>query len=442
MSEKKSKKIKNKKMTNKAKVQKKPTRKSSSKTLKKKDQLSRDKQLTLLSSMVKQCTEGMALIDLEGDIQFTNNTFAEMHGYSPDELIGKHLTDFFNTNQLDFIEKINDQIQRTGVFIGEIWHKHRNGTAFPTHMHNSLLRDESGAPIGLISIIHDITMQKQAEEALRESETRYRQLINNAGNPIILFDLQNRVVLVNNVCAKNFGHRPKEMIGKSIQELLPDFAKEISKRNKKVVSSGIGFEVEDFIQLPAGTRWYTTNLQPAIDADGNIYGVMVISNDITESKISEDKLRKISEELKKERNALQEKNVTLKQVFSHIEDDRRESIIKIQKEMKKTVLPQIKKLSKKLGKSYKSDLASLETIIKAILAQDQDSFKANYGTLTARESEISELIKQSLSSKEISERLNISLPTVFKHREQIRKKLEITNKNIGLATFLRSHKNT
>ncbi len=418
----------------------KPAKPPLSKSPNKRYQLDAKRQLTLLSSMVKQSIEGMALVDLKGNIQFINHAFAEMHGYSPDELIGKHLTIFHNKDQLASVKKANEEIQKNGEFIGEIWHKHRDGSVFPTFMHNSILRDESDTPIGMIGSIRDITLQKQAEDALRESEARYRQLINNAGDPIILFDLKNRILLVNNNCAKNFGMKPKDMIGKSIHEFLPDIANEICKRNKKVVSSGIGFEVEDFVQLSTTKRWFKTNLQPAKDADGNIYGVLVISNDITELKISEEMLRKTSEELKIKHNALQEKNVTLKQVFSYIEDDRLDSLYKIREEMKKAVLPQIKTLKKKLGKSYAGEFDSLETALKVVLAQDLDSFRANYGTLTARESEISELIKKSFSSKEISDKLNISLPTVFKHREQIRKKLEITNKNIGLATFLRSHK--
>ena len=151
-------------------------------------------------------------------------------------------------------------------------------------------------------------------------------------------------------------------------------------------------------------------------------------------------LRKTSEELKIEHVALQNKNVTLKQVLDHIEENRLDSLFKIQKEIKKAILPQINNLKNKLEKSYEADIETLEISLKAVLAQDQDSFRVNYSTLTAREYEISELIKKGLSSKEISTKLNISIPTVFKHREKIRKKLEITNKNIDLAIFLRSHR--
>ena len=397
-------------------------------------------QLKLLSSMVKQSTEGMALTDLNGNIQFINNAFAEMHGYTPDELIGKNLTIFHNKNQIASVREAAKTVQRTGVFIGEIWHKHRDGSIFPTIMHNSILRDESGNSIGMIGTLRDITLQKQAEDALRNSEESYRLLINSADSPIILFDLDGRVILVNDTSANYFGVQTKAIIGKSMQELFPDIADELIKRNRKVIETGVGFEVEDHIQLPTAKRWFASNLQPARDANGNIYGVLIISHDITERKIAEEMLKKTTEELEAERNALQEKNVTLKQVLSHIEDDRRDSLFKIQKEIGKAVLPLLKRLKKKMGSKQSREIETLEMALKAVLAKDMDSFQANFGTLTARESEICELIKSGLSSKEISVKLNLSLLTVFKHREQIRKKLEITNKNIGLATYLRSHK--
>jgi len=380
------------------------------------DQLSKE-QLTLLSSMVKQSAEGMALVDFDGNIQFINKAFAEIHGYKPKELIGKNLAIFHNKEQMDSVREANRIIQKTGEFKGEIWHKHRDKSVFPTYMHNCLLRDEDGNPIGMIGSLRDITLQKQAEDALRESELRYRQLINSAATPIVLFDRKNRFILVNNGSAENFGLKAEEIVGKSIRDLLPDIADEVIRRNKKVIRTGVGFEVEDFVKMPTSTRWFKSNLQPAIDSSGNIYGVLIISNDITELKKGEEELKKTSDKLKTEHNTLQEKNVTLKQVLSHIEDDRRDSLIKIQKEMKKAVLPLIRRLKNKVGKKYQSEIDTLETSINAVIAQDQDSFKANYGTLTAREHEIAEMIKNSLSSKEISSKLNISLPTVFKHRE-------------------------
>jgi len=178
-----------------------------------------EEQLRLLSSMVKQSTEGMALVDLDGNIQFLNQAFAEMHGYRPDELIGKNLAVFHTEEQMASVDAANNTIKETGKFVGEICHKHRDGTVFPTFMHNSLIRDESGRPVGIVGTLRDITLQKKADNALRESEEKFRQIINSAGNLIMVFDLDNRFLLVNNTCAEYFRVKANEIIGKSLHEL-------------------------------------------------------------------------------------------------------------------------------------------------------------------------------------------------------------------------------
>jgi DNA-binding CsgD family transcriptional regulator len=73
------------------------------------------------------------------------------------------------------------------------------------------------------------------------------------------------------------------------------------------------------------------------------------------------------------------------------------------------------------------------------LTRDVDVMKSRFARLTPREQEICDMIRDGLSSKEISEVLNLSILTVHKHREQIRDKLGLTNQNINLSTFLRSH---
>ncbi|RLC86856.1 MAG: hypothetical protein DRJ03_07605 [Chloroflexi bacterium] len=129
-----------------------------------------EERLRLLSSATEQSTEGIAVVDLEGNILFTNRAFAAMHGYAPGKLIGKHLSIFHTPEQMPSVEKANRQIRETGEFSGEIWHVRRDGTIFPTLMHNSLLRDEAGNQIGMIGTIRDITERKRAEQALRTRE--------------------------------------------------------------------------------------------------------------------------------------------------------------------------------------------------------------------------------------------------------------------------------
>jgi PAS domain S-box-containing protein len=126
-----------------------------------------EEELRLLSSAVEQSSEGIAVSDMEGNLLFVNDAFATMHGYTPEELVGKPLSIFHTPEQIPAVEAARRQVRETGEFSGEIWHVQRNGTVFPTLMHNSLLRDEASNPIGMIGTLRDITERKQTEERVQ-----------------------------------------------------------------------------------------------------------------------------------------------------------------------------------------------------------------------------------------------------------------------------------
>jgi len=133
--------------------------------------------LQVLSSAVEQSTKGIAIVDMQGNLQFCNEAFADMHGYAADELGGKHLSIFHTPEQMPSVEASNRQIREQGDFNGEIWHVRRDGTLFPTLMRNSLLRDEAGNAIGMIGTARNITDMKRAEEALQRVRDRLEERV-------------------------------------------------------------------------------------------------------------------------------------------------------------------------------------------------------------------------------------------------------------------------
>ncbi len=138
-----------------------------------------ENRLKTLSLAIDQSSEGIALIDLSGNLEYLNKAFAEMHGYSVEELIGKNIVCFHTPDQMDSVTAANLMIMRTGSFKGEIWHKRRDGSIFPTMMQNSIIRDDIGKPIGMMAATRDISTLKQTEETLRESRNRFSEIIEN-----------------------------------------------------------------------------------------------------------------------------------------------------------------------------------------------------------------------------------------------------------------------
>lgn len=124
-----------------------------------------EEELLRLRTAVEQAVDGIAIADLNGYIQFVNLAWAKMHGYSVNELIGKHLKVFHTEEQfLKEVIPFNEQVLKTGFHEGEVGHVRKDGTIFPALMTTAVLKDTNQTSIGLVGMAHDITKRKKAEE--------------------------------------------------------------------------------------------------------------------------------------------------------------------------------------------------------------------------------------------------------------------------------------
>lgn len=149
-----------------------------------------EKEFEMLSSVIKQSTEGMAVADLKGNIIFANEAWSSMHGYkSPKELFGKNLSIFHNKEQIEKeVTPFNKKVIELGAFSGEVWHITKDGKPFPTLMATSLLKDEQGKPYAIAGIAMNITGRKKDEKDLKESEERYRTLYTTSADAIMTLE--------------------------------------------------------------------------------------------------------------------------------------------------------------------------------------------------------------------------------------------------------------
>ena len=131
----------------------------------------------LLAMVIEESTEGVAVIDLNGNIQYVNKAFAAIHGYRPNNLIGKHISIFHAPDQMPAVRESIEQIKKTGLSTGEIWHSRKDGSAFPTLMQNTILKDEKGRAVGMIGTIRDISDLKQAQKELSEYRNQLENMV-------------------------------------------------------------------------------------------------------------------------------------------------------------------------------------------------------------------------------------------------------------------------
>ncbi len=126
-------------------------------------------QVQRLGNAVEQSLDGMAIADMDGYIEFVNPAWAKMHGYeTTEELIGKHLSLFHTPEQLKTeVNAFNEIVQEKGSNQGEIGHKRKDGSVFPSWMTVGILRSVEDKPIALVASAQDITERKKNEEILR-----------------------------------------------------------------------------------------------------------------------------------------------------------------------------------------------------------------------------------------------------------------------------------
>jgi PAS domain S-box-containing protein len=238
-----------------------------------------------LINIVDQIGEGVAAADLNGLITYTNKAWADMHGYAPEALIGKHLSMFHSEEQnVNEVTPFNKKVIRTGCHSGEIGHKRSDGSCFTTFMTTTLQRDESGNAIGFIGVATDLSEQKRVEEALRESEIKFRYLYNLIPQPILLTDLNGKLIDVNEKFCNFMQCQRSDVIGKNIV----DFGFPIEDRQRfteLLTSTGEVTDLEISATLKDGQPVQLVIYSTLIQLKGQFLAISVYHDITTQRKL-------------------------------------------------------------------------------------------------------------------------------------------------------------
>ena len=167
-----------------------------------------------------------------------------------------------------------------------------------------------------------------------------------------------------------------------------------------------------------------------------IVGEMFVSA-IVRSR-AEKELRAANEQLIADSKALEDKNIAMRVVMDRIEEEKQATRQQISTNVEEALLPLVSRIKEQSGASERPLVELLEQYLIDIASPFMDELKTKFSKLTPRELEICHMIKAGRPSKEIAAILNVSLLTVHKHREQIRRKLGLKHSTVNLSTYLQS----
>lgn len=256
-----------------------------------------EEQISMLAHALKSIYEAVCITDMMDNVIFVNNSFCKMYGYSKEEILGKHISIIrSNKNSSGTVNQIKLSTLKGG-WTGEIISKRKNSTEFLSSLSTSLIRNDEGSPTAIITISLDITERKESERALRESEERFRLLIDSMIEAALIIDREGYIVFANNSAALLVGlDDPLEGIGKKIFEFLhPDFVKPVLDiLTKSEDKSPRQLQDEYLIKTINGEEKWVESLGTRINlADKNL--ILVTLRDVTERKISEQQLMEAKE---------------------------------------------------------------------------------------------------------------------------------------------------
>jgi PAS domain S-box-containing protein len=255
----------------------------------------RTAKLKLFSDIVEKSPDGVQIADQSGYIIYSNPAVEEIYGLSHEELKGKHISEL--TEDSEFANNvIIPSINKHGKWDGEIRVRDKNGKAFPIWLAAFMVNDSNGQPMGIIGIVRDLTERKLAEEALRESEEKYRLLFEKAPLGIFHFDKDGNVTDCNEKFAEIIGAPKEKIVNFNLMKSLKD--KKMIEAVKVTLNGKFGYYEGDYLSVVGGKLTpVKADFGPILSKSGSVKGGIGVFEDITERKQAEEKLKKYHEQL-------------------------------------------------------------------------------------------------------------------------------------------------
>jgi PAS domain S-box-containing protein len=264
-----------------------------------------------LRHLFESVNDGIFAIDLNGAYTEANQRLAEMHGLSSrEELLGRNAFDFLSQRDFETVTtRLPGVLEAGGSRHVEYNLLKVDGTEFPCEANVSVQTDAFGTPIGMIGVARDVTARKQAEERLRLSEEKLRNVLQSANDGIFALDLRGVYTEVNEKLLEMHGLGSRdEILGRKATEFVAAYDLERALASMRgILPNGTVSGVE-YDALRADGSEYPCEASASVlkDASGGPIGIIGVVRDVTERKQRERELKRVMAKLERSNKELEQ----------------------------------------------------------------------------------------------------------------------------------------
>lgn len=250
-------------------------------------------QLRVFKKFVETAGKGFCMATLDLQITYINQTACDMGGKpNPSALIGKNVLEFFPEEVRDNFD-FDALVEAGGQWTGEVPLLGAAGELIPTLQNIFIIPDDHGQPACLANVITDLRWQKRAEGALRESEARYRAIIEDQSELICRFHDSGIINFVNHAYCEYFGKTRAELVGHTFFPAVhPDDQVHLERQLQQLGPDHPVVHVEHRVLKPDGSvRWQHWTNHAIFDEAGHLREVQAVGRDITARRVAQEELR-------------------------------------------------------------------------------------------------------------------------------------------------------
>jgi PAS domain S-box-containing protein len=268
------------------------------------------------------------MLDQQGRVATWNKGAERAKGYKPSEIVGRHFSVFYSEEdrRIGKPEKLLQIAVKEGRVADEGWRVRQDGTLFWASVTITAIRDPKGNLVGFGKVTRDLTERKHKEDLLRQSEERFRLLVESVQDyAIFMLDQNGRVSSWNEGAQRIKGYRPEDIIGQHFSRFYPDEDVRLGKpaRELEVAQREGRFEGEGWRVREDGSRfWANVIIAPIRNESGKLIGFSKVTRDFTE------RLR-AQKDLEESRLRLKESEKNLRDLSLHLlrtQDEERRNI--------------------------------------------------------------------------------------------------------------------